>query len=145
MLFEIAAKIAMRIPAQHLVATTGIQLHEPNPPLNKPPSHQALPAKVGADGLVHTVHPLSGRSFLIDIDGVRSGHLHAIGQLVTGDAGGRCLFIRVGVQMPLVQASQQIQTGPLLIGSHPGRWIQINDRITLAAKRSSLEGSRQKA
>ena len=107
MLLEVTAQIAVRIPTQHLVPATGVNLDKANAPFDESAGHQTLAPKVHTNRAIDTIHLLGYRGFLANVDRFWSGHLHTIGQLITIDSRRQFLFARVFGQVLFIELSQE--------------------------------------
>ena len=92
--------VGVGVPVLVVVAAAGIDLHKANPALDEPARHQAPSAEPLGPGVVEPVQPLRLGRFAREVDSLGSAGLHAIGQLVAGDAGRQLGIIDVGPGRP---------------------------------------------
>ena len=111
------------------VAAAGDDLHEAHAALDQPARDQAARAEAARDLLVQAVELPRGLGLLRDVDRLGRGGLHAIGQLVGGDArvelarGGRDLR---GVAA--VQPLRHVERAALALLGHVRLPVDVEDR-----------------
>ena len=79
----VAFHVGMGVP---FAAGAEVELHEPHAALDQPAGQQAVAAGVRGFFLVEAVEAARFFRFVGQVDDLRRGRLHAIGQLVGGDA-----------------------------------------------------------
>ena len=105
------------------------ELDEPDPALDEPARHEALPAERLGELFVEAVE-LPGRfRFRGDVDGFRRAPLHPVGELVGGDPRRELRVARIPLHVDLVQPRQGIEPRPLLFPAHSLGWLEVHDRV----------------
>jgi hypothetical protein len=127
--------------------------HEPHATLDQAAGEQTVPCElleharpapaaghIGRFGPVAAVHVERRLRLLAQIDQLRSGRLHAEGQLIAGDAAGDFGVLK-RFQPPAIQVRNRVEVEALQVIRDPGRIGQIEDRIALVAEKDSLIGA----
>ena len=104
-------EVAVLIPLYLAVAVGN--LHEAHAALGKAAGHQALPAEILGDGVVHSIKFAGGLGFAGDVLNLRHRGLHAIGELEGIDAAFEHGVGRVG-KMILIELLEEIELRALL-------------------------------
>ena len=140
----VAADVGMAVPALLVLLTAGIDLHESHAALHEAPGGQALPGKMAAGGIVETVEIERFTGFGAEIEGLRGGHLHPVGELVALDPG---LDLTIGagqVAVAGIEPRGEVELGPLLVVGHRRAAGEVGDRGPGGIEARSLERARQK-
>ena len=104
-------KVAVLVPL-HLAVAVG-NLHEAHAPLGKATGHQALPAKILGDGIVHSIKFARGPSLAGDVLNLGHRCLHAVGELKGIDTALEHGVGRGG-EMILIELLEEIELRALL-------------------------------
>ena len=141
----VAADVGMAVPALLVLLTTGIDLHESHAALHEAPGGQALPGEMAAGGVVEAVEIERLAGFGGEIEGLRGGHLHPVGELVALDPG---LDLAIGagpVAVAGIEPRGEVKLGPLLVVGHRRAAGEVGDRRASGVEARSLERAWQKA
>ena len=99
----VAGNIDVAVPTPFIRHATAVNLNEPGAAFDEPARHQALPGKVGASLIVHTIQGADGLGFAGNVEGFGSRHLHAVGQFEALDSGSQLGFFAACIQKPMVE------------------------------------------
>src|SRR5207249_3011929 len=106
---------------------------------------QTLFGEVSGFFVVEAVELLNGLGFALQIERLRSGHLHAIGHLETFDAGGQLCFTRILLLVMAVELVEEIDLGALLSIVHLLAPQQIINGRALGIEGGALENTGQES
>ena len=110
----VSLDVVMPIPTALVLHTSAVNLHVSHATLNHAAPGQALRSDMLATVVVQTVQALDMFRFLLHVERLGRGTLHAISQLETFNARLELLLIWARLKMLPVQLIEQIQLTPLL-------------------------------
>ena len=139
--------VVVRVPGVGVLVAdaAGKDLHEPDAALDEPSRHQALAPERLAHGVVEAVERLRRLGLTRDVHRLRRASLHAIGELVRGDARRQLAVAGEHLHVQFVQLRQRVEPGTLGIGAQACRRLQVDDRIAGRTKLRPLIGSRNES
>ena len=118
----------MRVP---LAARAHVKLHEPHAALDQPPGQQAVAAVAFGVLVVEAVERRVSAVSSRQIDRLRCGRLHAIGQLVRGDPGFELIVVGACGAVALVELLDEVELASLLlVVDNAGRRRDVQDRAS---------------
>ncbi len=92
-------QIIMGIPGPRAFVASAVELNEADASLHEPSGEEAVSTKVAGDRRVEAVGLPNGLGFLGEINGLRRGGLHPVGEFIRSDTGLKRFFggVRVGI------------------------------------------------
>ena len=137
----IAEDVLMTVPALLVRCAAGVDLDESHTALDKATCPETLPCERGANPIVQTVQALDGSGFAAQIECLRGGALHAVGQLEALDPGIQVDLIRAGGAVLPVECCQQIELAALLGLREESRPRGVENRFALGPQVRALKGT----
>ena len=127
-----------------LAAGTVVELDEAHPALHQAPGQEAGAAERGGDVVVEPVEAQRGRRLGGEVDGLRRGGLHPVGELVVADPRLEVGLVGKGGRGARVGPGEEFELGLLPRGEEPPRRDEVGDR-RCAPHTRALEHRRHEA
>ena len=107
----VLGNVLVAVPTPLVFHAAAVYLHESNASLDQAASDQALLGEMGALRVVESEEFFRRLGFTIDVDRLRRGHLHSIGEFERLDTRRQRRFIRSLAEMATIASREEVEFG----------------------------------